>query len=567
MGSESFNRGRNVLAVGLLGVTLFLFGSHLNSHAADGDNVIANPSFEIPSSTDPAMPMGWLKGGYGTNSRSLTYPVTGADGGRAARIDISSYTSGDAKWYFTPVSVTPGDSYFFADNFLANVPTEVTIQYKKSDGTYIYSSIAMLSGGSGWQSVQKNFTVPAGVVSLTIFHEIYRVGFLVTDDFQLRKIVPTSDPANLIANPSLEIPGANPDLPKSWLKGGYGTNNRVLTYPVPGYAGFSAAKVQITSYTDGDGKWYFNYVPASSGKAFAFSDYYTATVPTSVTAQFKLSNGSYIYTDLGTAPPSTSWVQFTKQFTAPANTVGVTVFHALRSTGTLTIDAYSLTALSNHEFNEGMVSLTFDDGFISQYDKAFPIITSAGIPATFYLVTNYLNNFGGYMNTAQAKEINNVGNEADAHTKTHAHLTTLSDAQAWDEINGSKTILQNAGFTPVKTFAYPFGEYDSRIVQMVKDAGYIGARSVDTGYNYKDSDKYTLAVQHGDHQATLTDMKSWIDQAIADHSWLIIKIHSISDDGGYYSTPPATLQGLVDYINASGIKVVNMVQGIGLMNP
>ena len=62
-------------------------------------------------------------------------------------------------------------------------------------------------------------------------------------------------------------------------------------------------------------------------------------------------------------------------------------------------------------------------------------------------------------------------------------------------------------------------------------------------------------------------MRGWIDQALADRSWLIVKLHNIKNDGSFYSTPVATFNALVDYITQTGIKTVTVAEGIGLMNP
>src|SRR4051812_38294002 len=69
-----------------------------------GPNLIVNPSFETAGST--GLPANWLKGGYGTNTRTPTYPATPSqDGAVAARVSITSYSSGDAKWYFPYLGV------------------------------------------------------------------------------------------------------------------------------------------------------------------------------------------------------------------------------------------------------------------------------------------------------------------------------------------------------------------------------------------------------------------------------------------------------------------------------
>ena len=551
----------SVLAFAGLGIMLSPM-----AHAAE--NLITNNSVEIASG-NPGIPQSWLKGGYGSNSRVLTYPVPGNHGTRGIRVDITSYTNGDAKWYFNYIPVTPGDIYFFSDEYIANASSHLTVQFKQSDGTFKYIDLGSLAATSGWQTVEKTFTVPANTVALTIFHALRGVGHLVTDNYILNKVTPPPvDPNNKVLNPSLETPSSsNPSLPQSWQKGGYGNNNRVLTYPVSGHTGSSAARVDITNYADGDAKWYFNNVSVIPGDSYEFSDYYLSNATSFVTVQFKHTNGSFSYKFLDDLPPAATWTEYKRTFLVPSGISSLTVFHALRGVGRLTVDTYYLKKFFTNKFNEGMVTLTFDDGYASVYQNAVPMLTDRGIKSTHYIVNNYLNNFSSYMNTNQVLEVNYLENEIGGHTHGHAHLTQLSDADAWDQIYQAKQDLLNLGMTPVNTFAYPFGEYDSRVKQMVKDAGFIGARTVDQGYNYRDTDKYVLKVQHGDHNTPLATMKSWIDQAKADRSWLIVKIHQVKDDGGFYSTPIATMTGLADYIVDAGIKVVTVDEGIGMMNP
>ena len=77
---------------------------------------------------------------------------------------------------------------------------------------------------------------------------------------------PAPDPVagNLIANPSLESQ-AGLNQPYSWSSSFWGTNNALFTYPVAGYSSPRAATVQITDYTDGEARWYFDDVPVTGG--------------------------------------------------------------------------------------------------------------------------------------------------------------------------------------------------------------------------------------------------------------------------------------------------------------
>ncbi len=53
-------------------------------------------------------------------------------------------------------------------------------------------------------------------------------------------------------------------------------------------------------------------------------------------------------------------------------------------------------------------------------------------------------------------------------------MYNLTEAQLIDEIINSKNKLEEMGFE-IKTFVYPFGEYNSTIIEYVREAGYLCA--------------------------------------------------------------------------------------------
>ena len=86
------------------------------------------------------------------------------------------------------------------------------------------------------------------------------------------------------------------------------------------------------------------------------------------------------------------------------------------------------------------------------------------------------------------------GNEIGGHTVTHRSLTATTDAELADELIASKTQLQAIpGVGTVRNFAYPFGDYDARVIAATQAAGYRSARSVEEGYN---STARSRAVRH-----------------------------------------------------------------------
>ena len=123
--------------------------------------------------------------------------------------------------------------------------------------------------------------------------------------------------------------------------------------------------------------------------------------------------------------------------------------------------------------------ISLDDGWENQFEYAFPILRKYHDTATFYVVTDYLDH-GNFMTTEQLRTMVAAGMTIGCHTRSHPYLTSLGQERAWDEIAGAKAILEADGFN-VDTFAYPYGVYDARVVDMVREAGFRTARTADAG--------------------------------------------------------------------------------------
>src|SRR5690242_13763158 len=110
-------------------------------------------------------------------------------------------------------------------------------------------------------------------------------------------------------------------------------------------------------------------------------------------------------------------------------------------------------------FQRGMVSITLDDGWPSQFTAARPALKARGIPTTYFLVSEGIRNgWSGYMTVPQVQTLIAEGNEIGAHTMTHRDLTTLSAAEVDTELHGSQTWLATQfGLQAVPAFASPYG--------------------------------------------------------------------------------------------------------------
>ena len=181
-----------------LSIVTLLFGMMpaLQAAAATPTNLIANPSVE--TSSNGTSPDSWLQGGWGTNTPTFSYLNTGHTGSHSIQVQMSNYTSGDAKWYFAPVAVTAGTTYNFSDYYEATVPTDVVVQLDNGSGTYDYIDMGDVAAATAWTQVSDSFTVPAGFTEATVFHLINSNGTLTTDDY------------NLSASPNLAVQVTSP---------------------------------------------------------------------------------------------------------------------------------------------------------------------------------------------------------------------------------------------------------------------------------------------------------------------------------------------------------------------
>ncbi len=370
---------------------------------------------------------------------------------------------------------------------------------------------------------------------------------------------------NLVPNSSLEIQDGGTN-PTSWAKGRWGVNTAIFRYPSEGTVGSRAVEVELTQRTSGDAKWHFAEVPVTGGATYRFTDQYRGTVGTYVTAQYRHANGTLTWVDLGTPAPAADWQAFDKTFVAPASAVQVTVFHLINAVGTLRVDDFSLRqqVAPSTSFTEGFVSLNFDDGWKSSYQSAVPILDAAGLRSTQYIITGRFS-FPAYLNQAETLDLYQRGHEIGAHTRTHRDLTTLSEAELTAEVSGSRQDLLDLGIAPVATFAYPFGAYNASTTPIIQQAGFVGARTSDGGFNARTGNVWLLKRKSVDASTSLAQIEAWIEQARAQKLWLILVFHRVDTSGASTAITPQLFQEIVTEIQEGGLPVRTMAEGIQLM--
>ncbi|WP_169982042.1 polysaccharide deacetylase family protein [Microbispora sp. H10836] len=125
------------------------------------------------------------------------------------------------------------------------------------------------------------------------------------------------------------------------------------------------------------------------------------------------------------------------------------------------------------------VVLTFDDG-TADHLAAARTLGKRGLKGTFYVNSARLGG-RGYLSVAALRTIAREGHEIGGHTLDHPHLSEQFEAVQQTEICDDRRALLKLGFD-VRSFAYPFGDFDDATKLLAMRCGYTTARGINGLY-------------------------------------------------------------------------------------
>jgi peptidoglycan/xylan/chitin deacetylase (PgdA/CDA1 family) len=129
------------------------------------------------------------------------------------------------------------------------------------------------------------------------------------------------------------------------------------------------------------------------------------------------------------------------------------------------------------------VVITFDDGYRSIYDTAFPLLKRYNFPFTVFVQTAPLEKeLNQFMSWTELEELIADGGSIGNHSVNHDHLIPKSGNSSKKrlerhieyEISQAQTLLSANLSKVVKVFAYPYGEFSQSTKKVVKRLGYVG---------------------------------------------------------------------------------------------
>lgn len=139
------------------------------------------------------------------------------------------------------------------------------------------------------------------------------------------------------------------------------------------------------------------------------------------------------------------------------------------------------------------IIISFDDCWEDQFTFAFPILKKYHYTATFFIITNYINQ-RDFMTWDQVHQLSSAGMTIGSHSRSHPFLDRITDPDKLEsEIGESKQIIEQHLGKQIHEFAYPYGAFDQRVIALAKKMGYSSARADYPGILHSNNDRYSLS--------------------------------------------------------------------------
>jgi len=148
---------------------------------------------------------------------------------------------------------------------------------------------------------------------------------------------------------------------------------------------------------------------------------------------------------------------------------------------------------AGQKFTPGTVVITFDDGYKNNYLNAFPVLAKYDMPATIFLITNYIDKKPDYVTWDQVRLMMSKGIAFGGHTRNNVYLPSVKDQRRLrSEVAGPKKDIEFKTGSKAKYFCYPTGGFNEKVKLAVREAGYKGACTTNRGTDRFNHDVYEL---------------------------------------------------------------------------
>jgi len=149
--------------------------------------------------------------------------------------------------------------------------------------------------------------------------------------------------------------------------------------------------------------------------------------------------------------------------------------------------------INDGQLPNNTIGISVDDADKSFFFTAWPKFKENGFPVTLFVNTSTIAaNNKNYLSWDQIRQLKKEGVTIGAHSHLHKHMPNMSIDEIKEEITiSNKIFLKEIGEIP-SLFAYPYGEADERLIDILKDYKYKVAFGQHSGVINETSNLYYL---------------------------------------------------------------------------
>ncbi|HEY6249044.1 MAG TPA: polysaccharide deacetylase family protein [Candidatus Angelobacter sp.] len=127
---------------------------------------------------------------------------------------------------------------------------------------------------------------------------------------------------------------------------------------------------------------------------------------------------------------------------------------------------------SNSSGGQSPLVFSFDDGHISNYVMALPLLQKYSCKALFFVIGSRMGEHKDFMTWAHLRELVALGHRVEAHGWSHTFLTRCSDDDLRTELVRTREVLEDRLGAPVAALSAPHGRWNRRVLGACAAAGY-----------------------------------------------------------------------------------------------